>query len=228
MEKLTGLLKSFSTSLSQNSSDQDFHPAASTTHLAAEKTTKMLSLETLPAEIILHVLGFLPDVALARVSATSRILQSYAHNELLWMRFIQESLSSVNRSSGPSPAKTWRELYIAHQPYWFLPRHKIWFSDKQDVGDVIIARYNHRDGSIQAFRLLARHGLHASHAWDYDTAVHIHHFAPELRLWLDDPVVRLDFGNVQKIGNRLQKELPMANGSMPYVKASRRPSKTLF
>lgn len=181
----------------------------------------MLSLETLPVEIISHVLSFLPAIALARISATSRILRTHAHNELLWMRFVQDNVPSIKRSSGPSPAESWRELYIAHYPYWFLPRHKLWFSDKQNVGQVIVAQYDHKVGSIQAFRLLARHGLQSSHTWDHDNDVHIHDFAPEVFLWLDDPVVKLDLDTGQKSGNFLCEEIEMQTGSMPYVKASR-------
>lgn len=221
MEKIIGLLKSSSTSLSHNFCNQQSHLATlayqNPESSATAQKTRMLSLETLPAEIIHHIFGYLPDFALARASKTSHILQAYAYNELLWMRLVQENFPSASRPSSPSPAKSWRKLYIAHHPYWFLLRHKIWFSDRRDVGDLIVARYNNEDGSIRAFRLLARHGLHTSHVWGHDADIYIHHFKPEMRLWVDDPAIKLDFNGENNASSRLQEEISMQTVSQPYV-----------
>lgn len=167
--------------------------------------------ESLPAEIIYHILAFLPPVALAAVLRTSHHLRSHAQNDLLWMRFVKDSVPPETPLPSPAPAKNWRELYAAHHPYWFLTRHKIWFSDRTHSGSLIIARYDHRRGCIEAYRLLARHGTpYIIQHWEHNPAVHIHLFKPEINLMLDDPVIKLDFES--QTGSRLSSEVKMQTG----------------
>lgn len=95
------------------------------------------------------------------------------------------------------PCSTWRELYIAHHPFWFLPRFKIWFADRNVggtalTGCLLLARYDYRRGCIEAYRLVAEHGKHTFENWDWRPGVIIHTFNPRVQLWLDDPVIKLD------------------------------------
>ena len=173
-------------------------------------TSRLLEL---PSEIIYHILGYLPPSALAELSAASQSLRTHAENDLLWALFVQNNLPSPLPS--PWPCKTWKELYISLHPYWFLPRQKLWFADKGSVGNglagqLLIARYDSRIGSIEAYRLVAEfaHGLHLAEHWEWDRGVIIHSFTPTVRLFLENPVIRLDIGSLPA-GTRLQQEISM-------------------
>ena len=107
---------------------------------------------------------------------------------------------------------TWRDLYVAHHPYWFLVRHKIWFGDVPNIGTIILVRYNPHVGCIEGFRLIAEHGAHTFDLWQHNPNVIIHTFNPKVSLWLEDPVINFDY--VSDIpDNRLQKEVTMNTGS---------------
>ncbi len=81
-----------------------------------------------------------------------------------------------------------------------------------NTGKIIIARYNHQRGCIEAYQLIAEHGAHTFENWSHNSDVIIHTFNPKVRLWTDDPVVMLgvEDGNPR---SRLQKEVPMHTGS---------------
>ena len=179
---------------------------------SATDNEEMSSLEALPAEIINHILAFLPPVALTDLSRASRLLRSHAHNDLLWSDLVRKNIPNGERVESPSPAKSWRHLYIAHHPYWFLARHKLWFADVENTGKIILARYNQRKACIEAYQLIAEHGSHTFESWTHNSDVIIHTFHPTVRLWTEDPVVMLNLkdGN---LGRRLQKEVAMHSGS---------------
>ena len=188
---------------------------ATTTVLASSPPAmipKTSNLEALPAEIITHILAFLPAISLAALSRTSHLLRSHAHNDLLWMQFVRDNIPNSDQVNSPSPAMNWRELYVAHHPYWFLVRHKIWFGDVPNTGTIILVRYNPDEGCIEGFRLIAEHGAHTFDLWQHNPNVIIHTFNPKVSLWLQDPVIKFDF-NHDLPGNRLQKEVTMNTGS---------------
>ncbi len=172
------------------------------------------SLQALPAEILNQILVYLDPLSLIRLSQTSHLLRNHAQNDLLWARFVRENVPRPVHS--PSPCLSWRGLYLGHHPYWFLPRHKIWFSDKANTGstmtgNVIIALYDQRRACIEAYRLVAEHGPHTIHQWEWNPDVIIHTFNPKVRLWRDDPVVELHVNNSESRG-RSQIETPMLTG----------------
>ena len=182
--------------------------------LAMDGTVPSRLLE-LPSETVYQIFSHLPPLSLVDLSETCHFLRSHTDNDLLWARFVQENLP-VHQSQ-PSPCVTWKSLYISHYPYWFLPRQKVWFSDKAHIGtdmagQLAISRYDHRRGCIEAYRLVAEHGTHKIEDWEWRRNVLIHTFDPKVRLWLDDPVVKLDIG-AYKAGNRLQNEQMMRNGT---------------
>ena len=172
------------------------------------------SLHDLPAEILNHILVYLDPQSLLRLSRTSQLLRKHAQNDLLWQRFVGDNVPRPVQS--PTPCSSWRDLYIGHHPYWFLPRHKVWFSDKANTGstmtgNIIIALYDQRRGCIEAYRLVAEHGPHTIHQWDWNSNVIIHTFNPKVRLWRDDPVVKLHVRTSNSRG-RSQMETPMLTG----------------
>lgn len=165
----------------------------------------------LPPEIVYQILVFLPPTSLAILSRTCRLLSTYAIDDRLWYRLVQENVPLVKLTS-PSPCNSFKELYVAHYPCWFLPRNKLWFSDSPHTGKLILARYDPRRACIEAYRLLAGHGPHTLETWDWNQDVLIHAFTPRVQLWLDDPVLRLDIGSMGNIESRAQGEFPMDTG----------------
>ena len=214
MEELIGRLTSPSTSVSNTSinSSSNFATMTVSASTPTAMSPKTSNLEALPAEIITHILAFLPAVSLAALSRTSHLMRSHAHNDLLWMQFVRENIPNSNQVNSPSPAMTWRELYVAHHPYWFLVRHKIWFGDVPNSGTIILVRYNPHEGCIEGFRLIAEHGAHTFDQWQHNPNVIIHTFNPKISLWLEDPVIKFDYGT-NFPDNRLQKEVTMNTGS---------------
>lgn len=103
-------------------------------------------------------------------------------------------------------------MYSSNYPYWFLPKNKLWFSDKGSLGggmagQLIIVRYNSRSGSIEGYRLLAEHpDQHIVDRWDLDDEVLIHHFTPKVQLFLENPVLTLNRDSYAA-GNRMQQEI---------------------
>ena len=218
METIIGLFKSPSTSISSTPFSPSVNSSAATAESGQPDLPNSMSpsaskLEALPAEIISHILAFLPPVTLASLSRTSSLLRSHAYNDLLWMSFVRNIVPGSGDLGSPSPARSWRDVYVAHHPYWFLVEKKIWFADVRNNGLLILARYNSQNCCIEAFRLLAEHGPHTFETWAHNRDVIIHTFKPKVSLWLDDPVIKLglDKGNHHN-GNRLRQEVAMQTG----------------
>ncbi|MCJ1467713.1 hypothetical protein MMC07_006338 [Pseudocyphellaria aurata] len=187
-------------------------------------TRTLLSLESLPAEIIDQILTLLPPSSLVNLSGTSKLLRSHSQNDLLWAKFVQENVPNCGRWMSPLPGGSWKDLYISHHPYWFLPRRKIWVSDRSHqgstmTGQVVIARYDPRRGCIEAYRLVAEHGDHHFEPWSWNSEVIIHTFNPKVSLFLDDPVIKLDLG-WHRGQNRLQREILMRTGGAESIQSS--------
>ncbi|OKL56609.1 hypothetical protein UA08_08150 [Talaromyces atroroseus] len=149
----------------------------------------MRQLTDLPDELLQDVLSLLPAPDVVSVSATCRALYRQAQDDKLWERLVNANLPHT--ITKPGPFSSFRDLYSAHHPYWFLPRNKIWFSDNEYTGKLIIARYDNRRGVIEAFRLLAELRDKNSVEWKSNPEVAIQPFNPRLRLWVDDPVLEL-------------------------------------
>ncbi|GAQ38893.1 hypothetical protein AtubIFM56815_007473 [Aspergillus tubingensis] len=143
----------------------------------------------LPPELVQHILSFLSAQDLARLSSTCRTFAEHATNELLWANIINSNLPEPIHTTGVFDS--FRSLYIAHHPCWFIPRNKIWFSDTEHTGNLILARYDHRRGVIEAYRVIAERRSHQFQLWDWNPDVIIQTFNPKVSLWLDDPVLLL-------------------------------------
>ncbi|EED16336.1 F-box domain protein [Talaromyces stipitatus ATCC 10500] len=149
----------------------------------------MGQLTDLPDELLHDVLSLLPAVDLVSVSATCRTLYRLSQDEKLWQRLVNANIP--HKIDKPGVFDTFRDLYSAHHPYWFLPRNKIWFSDGEYTGTLIISRYDNRRGVVEAFRLVAEYREETAVPWRSHPDVEIQPFNPRLRLWLDDPVIEL-------------------------------------
>ncbi|KAH9826871.1 F-box domain containing protein [Teratosphaeria destructans] len=119
--------------------------------------TRAASLLTLPAELLQHILAHLDPVDLAHVAQTSRALLAHSYDDQLWQPLINRHLPH-HPVSHPRPLATYRDLFVAHQPRWFLPQHRLWFSNSYPHGKLLLARYDAHTGSIQAHTVSAVRG----------------------------------------------------------------------
>ncbi len=148
-------------------------------------------LTTLPSELIDLILSFLGPVDLFNISSACRILSERSRSDVLWVRHVQDNVPEVTLNS-PSPCQSYRELYMAHDPYWFLPKYKLWFSDYYLTGKLILARYDPRRGCIEGYRLVAERPPPTFDPWEVDDEVIIHSFYPSCKLHMDQPVIQFD------------------------------------
>ncbi|KAJ5808749.1 hypothetical protein N7474_010018 [Penicillium riverlandense] len=156
-------------------------------HSSSQQPSSLL--DKLPAELLHQILSHLPAADLACVSSTCRVLAEHGSNDLLWAELVNSNLS--HRIHDPGPFPSFRRLFLAHYPYWFLPRNKIWFADNEHTGTLILARYDNRRGVIEAYRLVAERREPMFHIWESNPDVIIQSFTPKVSLWLDDPVLLL-------------------------------------
>ncbi|KAF4157253.1 hypothetical protein CNMCM6936_001211 [Aspergillus lentulus] len=143
----------------------------------------------LPAELLHQILSYLSATDLAQVSQTCHSLAEHAANELLWADLVNAYLPF--KIHDPSPFESFRDLYAAYHPCWFIPQHKIWFSDTEHTGNLILARYDPRRGVIEAYRVIAERRSRPFQVWESNPDVMVQPFDPKVSLWLDDPVLLL-------------------------------------
>ena len=143
----------------------------------------------LPNEILDLILSYLSAQDLTRLASTCRKFNEHTASDILWEKLVNSHLP--NRINDPGPFESYRRLYLAHLSYWFIPQYKIWFSDHNHTGNLILARYDNRRGVIDAYRIIAEKGAPEFHVWESHPEVVILAFEPEVSLWLDDPVLVL-------------------------------------
>ncbi|KAF2771111.1 hypothetical protein EJ03DRAFT_309565 [Teratosphaeria nubilosa] len=144
----------------------------------------------LPAELVQHILAQLEPVDLAHVAQAARVLAAHAYDDQLWHPLVNRHLPHPIHD--PRPLRTYRDLFVAHQPRWFLPQHRLWFSNSSPHGKLLLARYDAQRGSIQAHTVSAVRGPHTLSFWEKNQEVIIHSFNPRVSLDLEKPVVSLD------------------------------------
>jgi len=159
----------------------------------------------LPSELIDAILAYLSPIELAAVSLTCRKLNDNACTDLHWQKRVLDNLPG-NPISTPYPCESWRELYAAHDPHWFLPRYRIWFCDRELTGHMIVVRYDTRRGCIEGYRLVVIREAAGVETWVADGDVHIHFFKPEVKLHLDKPVLQLNPRRQRASQNRDETE----------------------
>jgi len=153
---------------------------------------------TLPTEIIDYILSFLGPFDLVSLSSTCHKLYVHSKSDLAWQRHVQANVPGVQITS-PSPCKTYRELYMRHDPHWFISKYKIWFCDYFLTGKIMIARYDPRRGCIEGYRLVAERTPPTFDPWEADDEVLVHSFNPRCRLHLDQPILQLEAQSLDKL-----------------------------
>ncbi|KAE8353982.1 hypothetical protein BDV28DRAFT_147539 [Aspergillus coremiiformis] len=163
----------------------------------------------LPAELLHSILSYLSAPDLVRASATCRCLAEHTANDLLWANVVNSYLP--NKIHDPGPFESFRKLYVAYHPCWFIPQKKIWFSDTEHTGNLILARYDHRRGVIEAYRVIAERRSHQFQIWEWNRDVIIQTFHPKPSLWLDSPILLLKnhSGGQQYLRGEIRMPLPL-------------------
>ena len=145
-------------------------------------------------------------------------MQSQANNDLLWARLLGVHLPPADFPTSPSPSPSYRDLYISHHPYWFLPQYKIWFSNEDLIGKLILVKFDPQRGCIEGRRLLADRSESMVLVWPHEPSVWIHLFTPRIHLWVDDPVLKLNY-DPTSFSNKLgwwEGEIEMKSGRSAY------------
>jgi hypothetical protein len=163
-------------------------PDVSTPFTSESNTCHLM---TLPGEMLDLIMTFLSPFDLVALGGTCRRLSLLSHNEKIWKLHVQDNIPGVALSN-PLPCNTFRELYKAHDPHWFLPKYKIWFSDYYITGKLVFARYDPRRGCVEGYQLLCERGQPTFDPWEMDNTVLIHSFEPHCRLHKDQPALQLD------------------------------------
>ncbi|KAF6830954.1 F-box domain-containing protein [Colletotrichum plurivorum] len=205
-------------------SHDDYYPlpiglhAVTSTGVHHTPATDSCPFLSIPPEIIDLILTYLSPLDLAVLSKTCRSLHTHATSDLHWYQRIQANVPGVKVES-PYPCRTYRELYAAHDPRWFLPRYKIWFCDRDLMGKMIIVRYDPRRGCIEGYQLLAISNRTTYESWTADTNVMIHAFEPVVKLHLDKPVLQFHvrdgeegFMALDEVKGKFLPEIPMSIG----------------
>lgn len=141
----------------------------------------------LPTELLNYILSSLSDLDLAWVSRTCRTLAQHASNDFLWADILNANLPFKIHDPGLFPS--FRSLYTAYFPCWFIPRSKVWFADTEHTGNLILARYDNRRGVVEAYRVVVERRGHGFQHWEWNPEVMVQPFCPKVSLWLDDPVL---------------------------------------
>jgi len=179
-------------------------------------TTKC-SFAALPPELIHTTFEYLSPVELAAVAQTCKSFRDIAYDERLWKVHLQENLPGVTLSE-PTEGSTFRSTYAGHHPYWFLPKHKIWFSDAQHHGMLLVARYSPSRRVIEAYVLAAERATPKLEMWKHNRDVIVHSFNPRVQLNLHQPVVQIPAANARNFpsdNKRFQREYEMDTFAVP-------------
>lgn len=178
-----------------------------------------MALSDLPSELISHVLSYLPPSDLVSISLTNHLLRAHSLADHLWQDLVQSNVPGIKLTT-PSPCASFRELYIAHDPRWFLTKYKVWFCDRDLTGKLVIIRYDERRGVIEGYQLVANRPIAStsasltstSHQSLSEQELVIHEFEPELKLHLDKPVLQIR-------ANSLENAIRVTTGRSPAPSA---------
>ncbi|KAK5104561.1 hypothetical protein LTS08_002452 [Lithohypha guttulata] len=146
---------------------------------------------SLPPELLQHILSFLDAEDLVSLRRVCHGFRTHAELEQLWLNLIRFNVPEQDVPTIPSPAPTYRELFLSHFPRWHLPRNKIWFSDDAYSGKLILVKFDPRRGSIEGYRLTAEKLPAISYPWSYKPSVRIHQVEPRVYASTEDPVLSI-------------------------------------
>lgn len=170
---------------------QDSSNPSTESSLATAASAIDVGVFRLPPEVVQHVLSFVEAEDLIVLRAVCPSFKAYADLEQWWSGLIRANVALHDIPHVPAPAPTYRELYLSHYPRWHLTRHKIWFSDDNYNGRLILIKFDPLRGSIEGYRLVAEKPPAIPQIWPYRPNVIIHHFEPRVYASTEDPVISI-------------------------------------
>ncbi|KAF1990343.1 hypothetical protein K402DRAFT_370265 [Aulographum hederae CBS 113979] len=193
---------------------------------STERTPQTAPLLSLPSELLTQILGFLKPRELASAACTCNALTAHANQDVLWQVHVQQNFP-YKKILSPHPYQTYRDLYVAHDPFWFISRHGLWIADNNPTGKLLIARFSQRRNCIEAYTLVAERQHSVAEFWEWRPDVIIHSFQPKVALDLNQPVLRLSPSIINQArsetfsGSFLPYEIPMDLDFSEYNTANR-------
>lgn len=146
----------------------------------------------LPPEILQQILFRLSVPDLLSTSRVCRHLNFNSNLDNLWSAHVKEQVPEYDLPDVlPSEIPSYRHLYLAHHPYWFLTRNRIWFCSDPYSGRLIVCKYNAARQSIDGYRVVAQRSYVQSTQWRYRPSVQINHAEFQVSISSDDPVLSL-------------------------------------
>jgi hypothetical protein len=143
----------------------------------------------LPDTILTCIISYLDDPqSLARAASVSRQFREIAYSDELWKTFVNSCLPTSIKSCKPAPS--FRRLFIAFHPYWFIPKFRFWLSDEYPRGQLLIARFNPSPLCIEAWAVVADRENARYQPWSFDPEVMIHESDMRVRVDQQHPVFR--------------------------------------
>ncbi|KAF8420515.1 hypothetical protein EV426DRAFT_644436 [Tirmania nivea] len=166
-----------------------------TTASVSESGTGLCSL---PNELLLQILTYLPPVSLCSLAKTCSFFSQLTLDDTLWHAFVAQL-----RISSPAPYKSFRELYVSLRPHLYLAPH-LWFSTRRIGGSLYVFRYNPQTGNIEGVPLVGLRGWNGPRSGtggeggyisDDDQTLSIATFKrPKVRCFGNDPKVKIVCG----------------------------------
>jgi len=144
----------------------------------------------LPIELLDQILSYLSPLDFVNVSETCHRLRRQALDDTFWQRFVQRNVATKLKTSGIDPS--FHKLYTRHHGRWFLPLHRIWYSDQYPYGKLLYARYDPYRSCIEAYQVVAERGRLNSSSVDFaGRQVEYHPFHPYVHLDLNSASIHL-------------------------------------
>ena len=163
-----------------------------------------LHLLTLPPEVISEIINHLDPCDLSSIARTCQQLCRESGDDRVWLRQIQRFLPAFDPKADPLKPSL-KTIYAAFHPYWFLPQHRIWFSDRSPGGSLVVIRYDHRTQYIETYDVEGRNRSdHIGRPWDQDPVVLIAAFEPWIRVITANPVFQIE--------SKVQRHTTLRNG----------------
>lgn len=144
----------------------------------------------LPDRIVTRIISYLNPESLARVAAVSHRFREFAYSEELWKTLVNSYLPNPIESCKPAPS--FRRLFIAFHPYWFIPKFRFWLSDEQPHGQLVIAQFNTTLLCIEAWAITANRENSEDRPWSLDPEVIIRE--SDIRVHIDEHHLVFRFG----------------------------------
>jgi Cyclin D1 binding domain/F-box-like len=140
----------------------------------------------LPPELLLAIFSLLPVTSLISVSRTCRNFYQVVLDDTIWCHLVQKNIPYKIPAQCPS-APSWREAYENLHPCWFLVQQRIWISNHEISGGLVVAQYILSKNQIELWYLLVRteESSTPTTPWLYNCDIMISDFRPIIKSFKD-------------------------------------------